>query len=189
MGCGDAGIGHQAVELAAVGAGGVQAQQVAAGAGCLGIDLVGGARGGDRDVAAGDGWGWGWRAQGRMQRYRRRGGVAEGQPFADLQHAADDVAVLEEWQLVASDGAFGDAGQQGEERVMMPRRDCGEVFRPDRGGGGQGELRRAAGLQAAVGEGEIGGGGVAFDREGDGPGAAPCGQDRVCGAGGVPEVG
>ena len=49
---GDAFIGHQAVELAAVGAGGVHAQDVSAGAGGLVVDLVGGAGDDDRDVAA-----------------------------------------------------------------------------------------------------------------------------------------
>ncbi len=129
---GDAGIGHQPVELPPIGAGGMQAQQVAAGPRLFVIDLVGRAAGADRDVAAGDRRARRRDAERRMQRRRRRCGMTEREPLADLQHAADDVAVLHEGKLLAADRELRHACQHGEDAMMVPGRGCGEELRPDR---------------------------------------------------------
>ena len=93
---GETRIGHQAMELAAIGAGGVEAEQVTAGAGGLVIYAIRRAARDDRDVGAGDGGPAGWRVQPGVGDGWGRQSVAKREPAADVQHAARDVAVLHE---------------------------------------------------------------------------------------------
>ena len=96
----DARIGHQAMELPPVGAGGVQAQHILPRSRRLGIDLIGHAADGHGHVSAGDRrhrsgsstW---------VQRHRHRQRPAQGQPLPDFEHAPRDMGVLHEGEFVA----------------------------------------------------------------------------------------
>ena len=137
MGVGDARVGHQAVELAAVGACGVEAEDILAFARPFVKDVVSDSADLHRDVAALEARGRG--CDGGAQAARHRQGAAQGQPFADFEHPAYDVAGLGEGQGVTVQLGFRHAGQHGQDDVVVARRDGFEELRPDGGGCAEGE--------------------------------------------------
>ena len=179
-------VGHQPMKLAAIGAGGVQAEHIAAGSGAFAEDAEIMPGGTNRHIAASQ-------LRRRPVTERRAGGdrgggiVAERQPFADFQHAADDVAVLGENQFLALDGEFPHLAVHGEDGMVVARRDRQQELVPDRVGRGQSELRRAIGAgDHAIGEGETGDGIAAAHREIHRPGPSPGFQHGIDHAGAAP---
>ncbi|MBV1797049.1 hypothetical protein [Siccirubricoccus sp. G192] len=164
------------MELPPIGAGGVQAEQVAPLARRFAMDAVCGAIRRDRNIAAEDLGRLRLRQSGARD-LRHRQGVAGGEPAADLQHAAGQVAVLHEGQLGAEDAEFRHPHPQREEAVVVPRRQRLQGFRPDRGRRGQGE----GGGGRRLAEGEFHRHAVAFQREAEAGLAAPAPQHRVLG--------
>jgi hypothetical protein len=184
----DARIGHQAMELPPVSAGGVHAQYVLPRSRRLGVDLVGHAAGGHGHVAAGDrrhrSGTFAW-----MQRHRHRQRSTQGQPLPDLQHAPRDMGVLHEGELIALNRKFRQPVHHREDAVMVTRRNGLEKPGPCRLGRGQDEGGNAW-IGGDLPFDEIEDRRVASrrDREANGPRPRPGGEDRI-GSTGVPPSG
>ena len=124
MGPDNARIGHQAMKLPPVGAGGVHAQHVLPRPSRLEIDLIGHLVDRDRHIATGNRRHCSG-ALARTQRHRNRQGMTEYQPFPDSEHSPHDVRVLHEDELVALNGKL-------RNRYIMARcRDGGAAERPE----------------------------------------------------------
>jgi hypothetical protein len=115
-----------------------------------------------------------------MQRNRHRRRLAQRKPLADFQHAARDMGVLHERELIALDREFRQAVHHRENAMMMPRRNRFQKFRPYAAWRAEGERRRAAaGGHPTLGQREYRQRAFAGDGETGVPRSGPAGQNRV----------
>jgi hypothetical protein len=145
---GEARVRHQPVELAPVRAGGVQAENGAARAGCLAVQHEWAAGGLHRDVAPLRRRARRGSAQARPQRGRGRAVPAAQDPAPEVERAAQEMAMLRPNELVARRLEFRNAHAQREEVVVVPRRRRLEELRPGRGWCREGRV----GLAAVLGD-------------------------------------
>ena len=188
----DARIGHQAMELPPIGAGGVHAQQILARSRPFAVDLIGDAADGHGHIAAGERWHrsgsstW-------VQRHRHR--PAQGQPLPDFEHAPRDMGVLHDGEFVALNREFRQPVHHREDAVMVTRRNRFEKPGPRRCGrrqdkGGSPRFGRAPPFDEIENRHII----SRRDREANGPRPRPgakhrIGSTRVSPGGGVGEDG
>ena len=190
----DARIGHQAMELPPISAGGVHAQHVLPRSCRLAIDLIGDAANRHQHIAAGD-CGHRSGALPGVQRHRYRQRSTQGQPLPDLEHTPCDMGVLHEREFVALNKKFRQPVHHREDAVMVTRRNRFEKPSPCRLG-----RRQREGGSTRIG------GDLSFDEienrrvvsrpdgETHGPWPDPGREDRIRGAslsplGGVGECG
>jgi hypothetical protein len=130
-----------------------------------------------------------------MQRHRHRQRSTQGQPLPDLEHPPRDMGVLHEREFIPLNGKFRQLVHQGEDAVMMTRRNGFEKPRPCRLGcrQGKGGNTRVAGDLSFD---EIENRRVVSQSDGEtsAPWPRPCTQDRIRGTrvspdGGVGEPG